>query len=69
MNVRRKIPRILEQEDVARMFRAARISARDSMILKCIYYLGLTNREVRTLLCSVFPLGRAKAVISPIVHL
>ena len=63
MKIRRKIPRILEQEDVARMFKAARISARDSMILKCIYYLGLTNKEVRTILCRDIDLDRGRARI------
>lgn len=63
MKIRRKIPRVLEPEEVAGMFRAARVSARDSMILKCVYYLGLTNREVRTILCRDIDLGRGRARI------
>lgn len=64
MKIRRKIPRVLEPEEVAGMFQAARVSARDSMILRCIYYLGLTNREVRTILCRDMDLdgGRARIV-------
>ncbi len=64
MKIRRKIPRVLEPEDVARMFRTARVSGRDSIILRCIYYLGLTNREVRTILCRDIDLrgGRARIV-------
>ncbi len=63
MKIRRKIPRVLEPEEVAKMFQAARISARDSMILKCIYYLGLTNKEVRTILCRDIDLQRGRARI------
>jgi len=61
--MKRKIPRILEQEEVARMFQAARINNRDFMILKCVYYLGLTNKEVRTILCRDINLEKGKARI------
>jgi integrase/recombinase XerD len=45
----RKLPRFLSANEVAEMFRVSALSPRDSMLLKCMYYLGLRNSEVRTL--------------------
>jgi site-specific recombinase XerD len=45
----RKLPRFLTPPEVAEMFRVSDLSLRDNMLLKCMYYLGLRNSEVRTL--------------------
>jgi integrase/recombinase XerD len=45
----RKLPRFLTAQEVAEMFQASSLSPRDSMLLKCMYYLGLRNSEARTL--------------------
>jgi len=46
----RKLPRFLTPLEVAEMFKAAEASRRDSMLLKCLYYLGLRNSEAQNLL-------------------
>ena len=46
----RRLPRFLSPLEVAEMFRVAAPSKRDSMLLKCLYYLGLRNAEGRNLL-------------------
>jgi integrase/recombinase XerD len=45
----RKLPRFLTPQEVAEMFRVSSLSHRDNMLLKCMYYLGLRNSEVRSL--------------------
>ncbi len=45
----RKLPRFLTAQEIAEMFRVSELSPRDNMLLKCMYYLGLRNSEVRTL--------------------
>lgn len=45
----RKLPRFLSPLEVAEMFRASEKKPRDNMLLKCMYYLGLRNSEVRDL--------------------
>jgi len=45
----RKLPRTLSSEEVAEMFQASELSPRDNMMIKCMYYLGLRNSEVRNL--------------------
>jgi integrase/recombinase XerD len=45
----RKLPRFLTAHEVAEMFRVSEGNLRDSMLLKCMYYLGLRNSEARTL--------------------
>jgi integrase/recombinase XerD len=45
----RKLPRFLSPHEVAEMFRVSELSPRDNMLIKCMYYLGLRNSEVRTL--------------------
>jgi integrase len=41
--------RALTPLEVARMFHAAESKPRDCMLLKCIYFLGLSNSEVQNL--------------------
>ncbi len=45
----RKLPRFLTPNEVSEMFRVAQGNPRDAMLLKCMYYLGLRNSEIRTL--------------------
>ena len=45
----RRLPRILSHEEIANMFKVSESVPRDNMLLKCMYYLGLRNSEVRTL--------------------
>jgi integrase/recombinase XerD len=45
----RKLPRFLSPLEVAEMFRVSEKKPRDNMLLKCMYYLGLRNSEVRDL--------------------
>lgn len=45
----RKLPRFLTPQEVKEMFRVSRIEPRDNLILKCMFYLGLRNSEVRDL--------------------
>jgi len=50
MPAKMKFPRILTEEEVARMMHAAeksgRTGRRDLMLLKCLYYLGLKSSEL-----------------------
>jgi len=41
--------RILTPLEVARMFHASESNSRNCMLLKCIYFLGLSNSEVQNL--------------------
>jgi site-specific recombinase XerD len=43
------LPRFLTPPEVAEMFKSAVTFPRDNMILKCLYYLGLRNSELRSL--------------------
>jgi len=45
----RRLPRFLTPPEVAEMFKAAKGSPRDNMILKSLYYLGLRNSELRAM--------------------
>jgi integrase/recombinase XerD len=45
----RKLPRFLAPPEVAEMFVESEHVPRDNMLLKCMYYLGLRNSEIRTL--------------------
>ena len=46
-----KYPRVLDQMEVAQMFRKAQLKGieRDEMLLKCLYYIGLKSSEVQHL--------------------
>ncbi len=41
--------RILAPLEVAKMFHVSELNPRDCMLLKCIYFLGLSNSEVQNL--------------------
>lgn len=45
----RKLPRFLTPAEVDAMFAQARGSPRDLLLLKCMFYLGMRNSEVKTL--------------------
>ena len=45
----RKLPRFLTPREVGEMFRVSKIEPRDNLLLKCMFYLGLRNSEVRNL--------------------
>jgi len=45
----RKLPRFLTPSEVAEMFRVSESSTRDNILMKCMYFLGLRNSEVRNL--------------------
>ncbi len=45
----RKLPRFLSPLEMAEMFRVSECNPRDNILLKCMYYLGLRNSEVRSL--------------------
>lgn len=45
----RKLPRFLTPKEVHAMFAAAGRNRRDLLLLKCMFYLGLRNSEVRGL--------------------
>ncbi len=45
----RKLPRFLTPREVMEMFRVSRTEPRDNLLLKCLFYLGLRNSEVRNL--------------------
>lgn len=45
----RKLPRFLTLREVKAMFKAAEGNQRDQLILKCLFYLGLRNSEVRNM--------------------
>lgn len=42
----RKLPRFLSFAEVSAMFEESKISIRDNMILKCLFFLGLRNSEL-----------------------
>ena len=46
----RKIPRFLTPIEVAELFLVSEKSQRDSILLKCLYFLGLKNAEAQSLL-------------------
>jgi len=56
---RMKYPRILSEEEVAHIFKAAESNARDCMILKCLYYLGLKSKELLALKTSDIDVDKA----------
>lgn len=41
-----KIPRVLSEEEIARMFAVSEENPRDNMLLKCMYYLGMKPGEI-----------------------
>jgi site-specific recombinase XerD len=45
----RKLPRFLTMEEVKHMIAASEMNRRDCMIIKCLFYLGLRNSELRGL--------------------
>lgn len=47
--LRRKIPRALSEEEVAMMITASRGDKRDNMVIRCLYFFGLTNSELQNL--------------------
>ena len=48
----RKLPRFLSFAEVSAMFDESKISVRDNMLLKCMFYLGMRNSEVTDLLAG-----------------
>ena len=49
-SLKRNIPRFLTPAEVAEMLRISRGNPRDSMLINCMYFLGLTNSEVQNLM-------------------
>ncbi|MCK4713940.1 MAG: tyrosine-type recombinase/integrase, partial [Candidatus Aenigmarchaeota archaeon] len=45
----RKLPRILMKEDVAQMIKISKPMPRDSILIQCMYFLGMTNSEVQNM--------------------
>ena len=45
----RKLPRVLTEKEVARMISISKPIQRDSLILQCLYFLGMSNAEVQNL--------------------
>jgi integrase/recombinase XerD len=45
----RKLPRFLTMEEVKHMIAASSKNSRDSMVIKCLFYLGMRNSELRNL--------------------
>ncbi len=45
----RKLPRFLSVEEMKRMIAVSEKNKRDSMIIKCLFYLGLRNSELQSL--------------------
>ena len=45
----RKLPRFLTPKEVQAMFAVSHSNPRDNLLLKCMFYLGLRNSEVRNL--------------------
>ncbi len=45
----RKIPRILNEDEVAEMIRISRPIPRDNLLLQCMYFLGMSNAEIQNL--------------------
>jgi len=45
----RKLPRFLTMEEVKHMIAASGKNRRDSMVIKCLFYLGLRNSELQKL--------------------
>ncbi len=45
----RKLPRFLSFAEISAMFEESKVSVRDNMLLKCLFYLGMRNSEVRDL--------------------
>ncbi|MBN2101743.1 MAG: tyrosine-type recombinase/integrase [Candidatus Aenigmarchaeota archaeon] len=48
----RKLPRFLSFAEVSAMFDESKVSVRDNMLLKCMFYLGMRNSEVTDLLAG-----------------
>jgi hypothetical protein len=60
----RKLPRILHKEEVAEMLRISRPVQRDSILLQCMYFLGMTNSEVQNLRVEDIDFASGKIKIS-----
>lgn len=43
----RKLPRILKEEEVAEMIRISMPMQRDSILIRCMYFLGMSNAEAQ----------------------
>jgi len=52
--------RILSSFEIAEMFQVAEQKPRDCMMLKCLYYLGLSNSEVQNLQVADFNFENSK---------
>lgn len=46
----RKLPRILKEEEVAEMMRISKPVQRDAILLRCMYFLGMSNAEAQNLM-------------------
>ncbi len=60
----RKIPRILGKEEVAQMLKISKPVPRDSILLQCMYFLGMTNSEVQNLSAEDLDFDNNKVRIS-----
>lgn len=45
----RKLPRFLSMDEMKRMIAVSSKNKRDSMVIKCLFYLGLRNSELQSL--------------------
>ncbi len=49
---RRKIPRVLEPHEIAEMLRISGGNSRDTMLMKFMFFMGLTSGEIQNLIIS-----------------
>jgi hypothetical protein len=61
---RRKLPRILKQDEIASMLRIAKGVPRDFMLLQCMYFMGMSNAEIQNLEVKNFNFRTEKVHVS-----
>ncbi len=60
----RKIPRILSKEEVAEMIRISRPIQRDSILVQCMYFMGMTNSEIQNLKVEDIDFANSRVKVS-----
>jgi hypothetical protein len=54
----RKLPRILKEEEVSEMIRISMPMQRDSILIRCMYFLGMSNAEAQNFMVQDIDFGK-----------
>ncbi|UCD02729.1 MAG: tyrosine-type recombinase/integrase, partial [Candidatus Aenigmatarchaeota archaeon] len=61
---KRKLPRVLSEQEIADMIRISKPMARDALLLQCMYFLGMSNAEVQNMRVEDIDFANARVKIS-----